>query len=205
MSESGRAKLLHDFRCQVATVSLFGNSPFEHETGENVDTIIQGKLEAGKKLSSKEETYLMRTNPIMFAQYRRIQWPTGCRPELALVANGAILLEHGEVDLDWQKESQEQIKGFASELEQLQERLSLTEEFHRCRMVDDSYLFIPFDSVAAFEYGYIRHRLKTLGTPIGANDLLIAAHAKALNLILVTHNTREFSRVDGLKLEDWAA
>ena len=64
---------------------------------------------------------------------------------------------------------------------------------------------IPFDSVAAFEYGYIRHRLKTLGTPIGANDLLIAAHAKALNLILVTHNTREFSRVDGLKLEDWAA
>ena len=73
MSESGRAKLLHDFRCQVATVSLFGNSPFEHETGENVDTIIQGKLEAGKKLSSKEETYLMRTNPIMFAQYRRIQ------------------------------------------------------------------------------------------------------------------------------------
>ena len=82
------------------------------------------------------------------AQYRRIQWPTGCRPELALVANGAILLEHGEVDLDWQKESQEQIKGFASELEQLQERLSLTEEFHRCRMVDDSYLFIPFDSVS---------------------------------------------------------
>ena len=73
MSESGRAKLLHDFRCQVATVSLFGNSPFEHENGENVDTIIQGKLEAGKKLSSKEETYLMRTNPIMFAQYRRIQ------------------------------------------------------------------------------------------------------------------------------------
>ena len=73
MSELGRAKLLHDFRCQVVTVSLFGNSPFEYETRENVDTIIQGKLEAGKKLSSKEETYLMRTNPIMFAQYRRIQ------------------------------------------------------------------------------------------------------------------------------------
>ncbi|MFM6310562.1 MAG: type II toxin-antitoxin system VapC family toxin, partial [Dolichospermum sp.] len=46
-------------------------------------------------------------------------------------------------------------------------------------------------------------RLASAGTPIGAYDLQIAAIALANNLILVTHNTREFERVDGLQLEDW--
>jgi tRNA(fMet)-specific endonuclease VapC len=45
--------------------------------------------------------------------------------------------------------------------------------------------------------------LKEAGTPIGANDLWIASHALAHNAILVTHNTREFARIEGLKLEDW--
>lgn len=62
---------------------------------------------------------------------------------------------------------------------------------------------LPFGTEAALEYGDIRHKLKTQGTLIGANDLLIAAHAKSLNLTLVTHNTREFERVEGLKIEDW--
>lgn len=62
---------------------------------------------------------------------------------------------------------------------------------------------LPFDADAAFAYGGIRHLLKTQGSLIGGNDLLIAAHAKSLGLPLVTHNTREFSRVPGLKLEDW--
>ena len=46
-------------------------------------------------------------------------------------------------------------------------------------------------------------RLKDAGTPIGANDLWIAAHTLAEDATLVTHNTREFSRVSGLRLEDW--
>ncbi len=62
---------------------------------------------------------------------------------------------------------------------------------------------IPFDTDASFEYGKIRYGLKTKGTLIGGNDLLIAAHAKSLDLTLVTHNTREFSRVEGLLIEDW--
>ena len=61
----------------------------------------------------------------------------------------------------------------------------------------------PFDSKAAFEYGKIRAALTKKGTPIGANDLLIAAHARSLDLILVTNNTREFERVEGLRLENW--
>ena len=63
---------------------------------------------------------------------------------------------------------------------------------------------LPFEESAALVYGSIRHHLKTQGMIIGANDLLIAAHAKSLNLILVTHNTREFSRIPDLILEDWA-
>ena len=64
-------------------------------------------------------------------------------------------------------------------------------------------IIMPFDADAALAYGDIRHELKVRGELIGANDLLIAAHARSLDVILVTHNTREFSRVDGLKLEDW--
>lgn len=63
---------------------------------------------------------------------------------------------------------------------------------------------IPFDDAAAVEYGRIRADLRRKGTPIGANDLLIAAHAKSLGMTLVTNNTREFSRVEGLAIEDWA-
>ncbi len=63
---------------------------------------------------------------------------------------------------------------------------------------------LPFDAAAAYEYGDIRQKLKTQGTLIGGNDLLIAAHARALNLILVTHNIREFARIEKLNLEDWA-
>jgi tRNA(fMet)-specific endonuclease VapC len=51
--------------------------------------------------------------------------------------------------------------------------------------------------------GQIRAQLQKLGTPIGSYDLQIAAIALANNLILVAHNTREFERVEGLKLEDW--
>jgi tRNA(fMet)-specific endonuclease VapC len=46
-------------------------------------------------------------------------------------------------------------------------------------------------------------RLKDAGTPIGANDLWIACHALAENTTLVTHNTREFERIAGLRVEDW--
>lgn len=52
-------------------------------------------------------------------------------------------------------------------------------------------------------YGYIRSHLRGKGTPIGAMDLLIAAHALHLNSILVTDNVREFERVPGLRIENW--
>ena len=61
---------------------------------------------------------------------------------------------------------------------------------------------LPFFQQAAAEYGRIRNNLQKKGTPIGTMDMLIAAHAKSLGLTLVTNNTREFSRVEGLRIED---
>lgn len=62
---------------------------------------------------------------------------------------------------------------------------------------------LEFGAEAAEEYGRIRADLEKKGTPIGSMDLLIAAHAKAERLIIVTNNTREFKRVEGLPVEDW--
>lgn len=62
---------------------------------------------------------------------------------------------------------------------------------------------LPLEAPVDEHYGDIRAYLSQKGMPIGGNDLFIAAHARSLNLILVTDNTREFSRVPGLKLENW--
>ena len=62
---------------------------------------------------------------------------------------------------------------------------------------------LPFDDRCVHDYGLIRADLAAQGKPIGANDLMIAAIARAHDLILVTHNTGEFSRVVGLRVEDW--
>lgn len=63
---------------------------------------------------------------------------------------------------------------------------------------------LQFDEHAAQEYGKIKAELEKKGTPIGPMDTLIAGHARSAGLILVTNNTREFSRVTGLTVEDWA-
>lgn len=62
---------------------------------------------------------------------------------------------------------------------------------------------VPFDDRCAQDYGLIRADLAAQGKPIGANDLMIAAIARAHDLVLVTHNTGEFNRVVGLRMEDW--
>lgn len=62
---------------------------------------------------------------------------------------------------------------------------------------------LEFDTQDAMVAGRVRWELKSRGTPIGAYDILIAGQALARDLVLVTHNVREFSRVDGLKVEDW--
>ena len=67
------------------------------------------------------------------------------------------------------------------------------------------FVSLPFDGRAAEICGKTRAQLAVAGTPIGAYDFQIAAIALDNNLTLVTHNTREFSRVEGLQIEDWEA
>ena len=62
---------------------------------------------------------------------------------------------------------------------------------------------LPFDSEACTQWGQVRNELRTIGKPIGPYDQMIAGHARSLGLILVTHNTKEFRRVNGLRVEDW--
>ena len=63
---------------------------------------------------------------------------------------------------------------------------------------------LPFGAGAASEYGAIRTFLQNNGTPMGPLDMLIAAHAKSEGLVMVTNNVREFERVPGLEIENWA-
>lgn len=62
---------------------------------------------------------------------------------------------------------------------------------------------VGFDVQAAAIYGRVRADLEAKGSPIGANDMLIAAHALSLGVVLVTDNRREFERVEGLEVESW--
>ena len=73
--------------------------------------------------------------------------------------------------------------------------------------LDELTSILPVRSLpvsAAEEYGRIRSHLEGRGQPIGGNDLWIAAHASAEDLVLVTNNSREFDRVPGLKIQNWA-
>ena len=77
------------------------------------------------------------------------------------------------------------------------ENMALLDEFFA------NFVSLPFDDDAAIKYGEVRSDLARLGTPIGPNDLMISAIALVYGAIVVTHNSREFSRVKDLRIEDW--
>ena len=74
---------------------------------------------------------------------------------------------------------------------------------HRLEELTSLIEVLPLRADVARVHGVIRADLAIRGEMIGANDLWIAAHAKALNLTLVTNNEREFRRVTGLKIQNW--
>ncbi|MHA6158429.1 tRNA(fMet)-specific endonuclease VapC, partial [Escherichia coli] len=63
---------------------------------------------------------------------------------------------------------------------------------------------LDYDAAAATHSGQIRAELARQGRPVGPFDQMIAGHARSRGLIIVTNNTREFERVDGLRIEDWS-
>ncbi len=78
-----------------------------------------------------------------------------------------------------------------------------TETLERTIQFLDLFEVISFSDEMSYTYAKIRKELEVNGNKIGANDLFIAAAALNKEAILVTHNTREFIRIDGLQLEDW--
>jgi tRNA(fMet)-specific endonuclease VapC len=78
------------------------------------------------------------------------------------------------------------------------------DNIRRLNVLSELIEVLPFDKNAAIVYGDVRSGLEKRGAIIGGNDLLIAAHALSKELTLVTNNTKEFSWVDGLELENWA-
>lgn len=79
----------------------------------------------------------------------------------------------------------------------------LSRNLAQVRTFCSAFASLPFDDRAADQYGEIRSHLHRIGSPIGPNELMIAAIARSHGLTLVTHNTAEFSRVPGLVIEDW--
>jgi tRNA(fMet)-specific endonuclease VapC len=77
------------------------------------------------------------------------------------------------------------------------------ENLVRVRAFAEPFLSLPFDDASAEHYGLIRANLAAEGQPIGPNDTLIAAIARAHEAVVVTRNVRAFSRVSGLQIEAW--
>lgn len=83
------------------------------------------------------------------------------------------------------------------------ERKLREERYNQLELFTQRVLIDPWDEEAARHYSLIRAILKRQGNIIGNNDLFIAAHARSINAILVTNNTKEFYRIPDLTLEDW--
>lgn len=77
------------------------------------------------------------------------------------------------------------------------------ERYHQLDIFTQRLLVNNWNAEAARHYAFIRAALKQQGKMIGHNDLLIAAHARSINAVLVTNNTLEFSRIPDITLEDW--
>ena len=92
-------------------------------------------------------------------------------------------------------------------LAELEYGVQASESFQKNALALHNFISIvnvlSFDIMAASEYGKIRAYLRKKGTPIGVMDMLIAAHARSENMILVTNNVREFERVPDLIIENW--
>lgn len=131
--------------------------------------------------------YLLDTNICIYIAKQR---PPSVAARFATLATGSVgmsLITYGELCFGAEKSSQ---RGSALDtLERLKMLIQVVE---------------PDDAVGA-SYGVIRAHLERAGTPIGNNDLWIAAHALRLGVTLVSNNLREFERVPKLKLDNWVA
>ena len=78
-----------------------------------------------------------------------------------------------------------------------------SENIKKVEMFLKPFRLVPFDGEACYRYADMRFRCELNGTPVGPNDLCIAAIASAHDGILVTHNIKEFEMIEDLRIEDW--
>ncbi len=131
--------------------------------------------------------YLLDTNIWIYLMRNR---PPEVRARFARLKPGAVVLSPlvlGELHVGWRKSAHAEANHV------------LLDHYVQGAELD------PIDAAVAAAYGDIRAELEASGTPIGANDLWIAAHARERHCVLVTDNVAEFSRVRGLRVEDWVA
>ena len=126
---------------------------------------------------------MLDTDTCIYARKR----PAGFAPRLPLRECGISIIVLGE--LEW---------GVAQSSRVEENRAGLRDLLAAVQVVD-------LDAEAARQYGRLRAHLRSIGQPIGPNDLWIAAHALARDVPLVTHNLAEFRRVPGLSAETWMA
>lgn len=128
--------------------------------------------------------YLLDTNIVIYTMKNRPQQVKRCfqKHEGEMCISAVTLGE-----LVFGAEHSQQVERNLTDIEALVARLEV----------------LPLDSKAAYHFGQIRAALYTIGQPIGPYDMLIAGHARASGLILVTNNINEFERVPGLMLENW--
>ena len=124
---------------------------------------------------------MLDTDTCIYARKR----PAGFKPRLLLHECGISIIVLGE--LEW---------GVAQSRRFEENQTAL-------RTLVAAVQVIDLDADVAREYGQIRAHLRSIGQPIGPNDLWIAAHALARDVPLVTHNLSEFRRVPGLSVETW--
>ena len=121
--------------------------------------------------------YIIKEKPIKVLKKLR----TFDLSDLVISAITHSELEYGVVKSSHRKENREALIKFLAPLE-----------------------IVPYDDKAAVDYGQIRTHLEKKGTVIGAMDMLIGAHARSIPVTLVTNNLREFKRIPGLRVENWA-
>ena len=129
--------------------------------------------------------YLLDTNICIYAMkglYPAVnERLLSIRPEKIFVSSVTVgELEYGAAKSRWGDRAREVMRSFLA-----------------------NYDVIPFDETDAIHFGRFRAALAAVGTPIGNYDVMIAAQAFARNLMVITHNTKEFGRIPDLALEDW--
>ena len=134
-----------------------------------------------------EPRYLLDTNICIYIRQRKPETLLRHFETLRQGEAAISVITYGELLYGAQKSSQ---------------RASATERLRELVMLLPA---LPLPEAAAETYGKVRAELESKGQKIGNNDLWIASHALAADLILVTNNENEFSRVRGLEIQNWAA